>query len=76
MATKPAIIPTKYKPTANLKPESYTLGIACKLATAKTRSDGVYTKTPIANKTGILARDKYKPGDLISTDQYVVKTPG
>ena len=27
-------------------------------------------------KEGILSQDKYVPGDLISSDQYVVKTPG
>ena len=74
--TKPAVIPTKYKSTANLKPESYPLCIACKLATAKARSDGVNTTTPVPSKTGILAKDKYEPGDFISTDQYIVRTPG
>ena len=31
---------------------------------------------PVPFKTGILAKDKYEPGDFISTDQYVVRTPG
>ena len=48
--TKPAVIPTKYKSTTNLKPESYPLCIACKLATAKARSDGVTTSTPVPSK--------------------------
>ena len=76
VATKPVVIPTKYKSTARLKPADYPICIACKLTTAKARSDGVKTSKPIPSKTGILSRDKYEPGDMISTDQYVVKTPG
>ena len=73
--TKPAVIPTKYKSTANLKPERYPLCIACKVATAKAKSDRVTTLTPVASRQGTLAKDKYKSGDFISTDQYVVRTP-
>ena len=46
------------------------------MATAKVRSDGVKTSKPVASKQGILSRDQYEPGDSISTDQFVVKTPG
>ena len=74
--TKPAVIPTKYKSTANLKPESYPLCIASKLATANTRSDRVTTLTPVSSRQGTLVKDKYKPGDFISTYQYVARTPG
>ena len=76
MSTKSDIIPTKYKSTANLNPENYHLYIACKLATATARSDGVKTLTPVASRQGNLTKDKYKPGDFISTYQYVVSTPG
>ena len=30
----------------------------------------------IPEKAGSLSRDKYMPGDSVSMDQYVVKTPG
>ena len=73
---QPPIIPTKFRSTKSLKPEQYPCCMACKLATAKARGTGVKTSTPVPGKTGILSRDKYEPGDMISTDQYVVKTPG
>jgi hypothetical protein len=50
--------------------------MACKLATAKTKSPKEKTTKPVKQKEGILSRDKYKPGDLISSDQFVVMTPG
>jgi len=31
---------------------------------------------PVPAKTGILSHDNYQPGDLVPSDQYVVKTPG
>ena len=74
--TLPPVIPTKYKSTKNIKPENLPCCKACKLATAKTRSTGTSTSKPVANKQGILSRDKYEPGDMISSDQYIVNTPG
>ena len=47
-----------------------------KLATAKARSSDVMTQKPVASKEGALSWDMYEPGDSISTDQFVVKTPG
>ena len=46
------------------------------LCIAKKRSPGVVKKKAVPNKNGILARDKYGVGDFISTNQFVVKTPG
>ena len=40
------------------------------------RSSDVMTQKPVASKEGALSRDMYGPGDRISTDQFVVKTPG
>ena len=70
------VLPTKYKSTKNLKPADFPVCLACKLATARLRSTKVKTSKPVKAKQGILTRDKYKPGDRISCDQYVVKTPG
>ena len=72
----PPILPTKFKSTRNLKPSDYPFSLASKLATAKARELGVSTSKNVPEKVGILSRDKYEPGDMISTDQYVVKTPG
>jgi transposase InsO family protein len=76
IGTAPPVIPTVYKSTKNIKPADYPCCQACKLATAKTRSTGTSTSKPVASKEGILSRDKYEPGDMISSDQYVVNTPG
>ena len=73
---RPPVIPTVYKSTANLKAADYPMNLASKLAAAKTRSPAVSTSKPVKAKEGILSQDKYVPGDLISSDQYVVKTPG
>ena len=70
------MIPTKFKSTKNLKPSEFPLCQACKLATAKAKSAGVKTSKPVASQQHVLSRDKYEPGDMISTDQYTVKTPG
>ena len=52
------------------------MNLASKLAAAKAKSSAVSTVKPVPAKTGILSHDKYQPGDLISSDQYVVKTLG
>ena len=49
---------------------------SCLLVRAKKRSPGVVNKKAIPEKKGILARDKYEVGDFMSTNQFVVKTPG
>ena len=76
IAKRPPVIPTKFMSTSKLKRDQYPLCLACKLATAKARSSDVMTQKPVASKEGALSRDMYEPGDSISTDQFVVKTPG
>ncbi len=49
---------------------------SCLLARAKKRVVGVAKVKAIPKKEGILARDKYEVGDFVSTNQFVVKTPG
>jgi hypothetical protein len=75
VAKVPPVLPTTYKSTKNLKPEQFPLCLACKISMAKAQNDGVKTSQPIPEKQGILSRNKYEPGDSISTYQYVVKTP-
>ena len=70
------VIPTDYNSTKNSKPDQFPVCLACKLATAKSRNTGEKTSKPVKAKEGILSRDKYEPGDKISSDQYVVMTPG
>ena len=69
---KRTVVPIKYKSTANLKREDFPLCLACKLATTKATSADVITSKTINKKEGALSRDKYKPGDSISTDQFVL----
>ena len=69
----PPIIKPTYKSTPNcIVPPC----MSCQLARAKKRSTGVTKKSSVKDKEGILTRDKYKPGDMVSVDQFVVKTPG
>ena len=49
---------------------------SCLLGRAKKRSPSVAYKKAVPEKTGILAREKYEVGNFISTNQFVVKTPG
>ena len=69
----PPIIKLTFKSTPNLVVPFCAF---CKLARAKKRSPGVIKQTLVPEKEGILSCDKYEPGDLISTDQFVVGTPG
>ena len=74
--TRPPVIPTMFKSTANIKPADYPMNLARKLAAVKAKSLAISTTKPLPAKTGILSHDKYQPRDLISSDQYVIKTPG
>jgi len=49
---------------------------SCILARAKKRATGTKKQKAVKEKDGILSRDQYKPGDLVSADQFVVNTPG
>ena len=71
---RPPTIPTKYKSTANLSRDQYPMCLACKLATAKSKSTDVVTNKPIAVKWGVLSCNLYEPGDSFATDQFIVKT--
>ena len=46
------------------------------LGRAKNISPGVAKKKAVPEKKGILACDNYKVRDFMSTNQFVVKTPG
>lgn len=71
--TLPPIIPTKHKSTAYC---AHPVCLSCKLATMKSRSPQVKTSKPIKAKEGVLTHNKYEPGDFVSADQFIVKTPG
>ena len=69
----PPIIHPKYRSASSCKIPACQ---SCKIARAKRRSPGVMQQTPVVEKQGALSRDRYEPGDFVSTDQYVVRTPG
>ena len=48
----------------------------CMLAIAKNISPGVEKVKHLAEKEGDLARDKYEDGEFVSTDKFILKTPG
>ena len=67
------IIKPKFKSTSSCL---IPLCTACELARAKKRNPEVVKQKVIAEKQCILAANEYMPGDFVSTDQFVVKTPG
>ena len=69
----PQVIKPQYR-TASSCP--IPLCAACELARAKKQSPKVICQEAIAEKEGILAANEYLPGDFVSMDQFVVKTPG
>jgi hypothetical protein len=69
----PAVIKPKFASTPNCVVPACA---SCQLARAKKRSPGVVKQKPVLDKEGILSHDKYLPGDFVSTDQFVVGTPG
>ena len=73
---RPPIIKPLFKSTLNPKHSNYPMCLACKLATAKARSTDVVTTKPIASKEGALSCNQYEPGNSITTDQFIVMTPG
>ena len=70
---KPAIIPTKL---ANAKSCKRPMCMSCELAKMKSRSPKVKITKAIKEKEGILSRDCYEPGDMVSSDQFNVYTTG
>ena len=48
---------------------------SCQLSRARQRKPNVVKSKTIPENAGALSRDKYLPGDMVSMDQYVVKTP-
>ena len=69
----PPVLPPKLATAATCDiPRSETW----ELARAKTRSPKVKTSQAIAEREGVIAGYNYKPGDFVSTDQFVVSTPG
>ena len=49
---------------------------SCAVSRAKQRKPKVIKSKAIESSVGAISRDKYKTGDFVSIDQYVVKTPG
>ena len=49
---------------------------SCQLSRAKMKKPNVVKSKAIPSSAGALSREKYLPGDFVSLDQYVIKTPG
>ena len=49
---------------------------SCQMARARQRKPNIVKTKVIQENAGALSRDKYELGDMVSMDQYVVKTPG
>jgi hypothetical protein len=69
----PAVIPTKHVTTKSC---SIPMCMSCELAKMKARVPKVKVSKTIAATEGILKRDCYEPGDMVSSDQFNVHTSG
>ena len=49
---------------------------SCLLGHANKRSAGVNQRQPVLDKEGLISRNKYEVGYFVSTNQFVVQTPG
>ena len=68
----PTVIRLKLKSTSNHPVPACT---SCLLARSKKISTGTKKQTIVPKKEVILSRYKYKPGDLVSTEQFGADTP-
>jgi len=73
VSESPPVLPTKYKTTLSC---AHPVCMSCKLANMKVRMPEVAKSKAIDSNAGVLSADCYEPGDWISTDQFVVHTPG
>ena len=69
----PPFIDCKYKSTPFCRPPKC---MACEFSKAKLRNPKLAESKLIPGKQHKLSEDQYKPGDYVSSDQFVVKTPG
>ncbi len=69
----PLVITPHYKSTPNCPVPKC---MACQLARAKCQNTGVSTSKPVPEKKDILAWDRYKVGDYVSADQFIVPITG
>ena len=67
------VIKPKFKSTSSCP---IPLCIACELSRATKRNPGVTTQSAAKEKEGILTAEQYKPGNFVSMDQCISKTPG
>ena len=69
----PAVIPTKHVTTKSC---NIPMCMSCELAKMKARVPKVKVSKTIAATEGILKKDCYEPGDMVSSDQFNVHTSG
>jgi len=67
------VIPTKFKDASTCQVPKC---MSCELAAMKRRSTRVKTTKVVKEREGALKQDSYDPGDMISSDQFSVTTPG
>ena len=69
----PPILPTKHVTTKSC---SIPMCMSCELAKMRARMPKVKVSKAIAEKEGVLSRDCFEPGDMVSSDQFNVHTTG
>ena len=69
----PPVIPTIYASTRNCP---HPMSLSGKLSKMKSQGAKTIVTKKVPSKEGVLSTEKYEPGDMISTDQFIVRTPG
>ena len=69
----PPVIPTMY---ATTKTCPHLMSLSDKLSDMKSKGSKTMVTKKLQSKEGALSTNKYEPGDMISTDQFTVHTPG
>ena len=69
----PQVIKPKFATTSSCP---IPLCTSCELAKAKRRNPGVTKQHSVKEREGILSAGVHEVGDMVSTDQFIVKTPG
>ena len=69
----PQVIKPRFPSTSYCK---VPLCTTCELSRAKKRNPKVIKTQAIKEREQVLAADQYEPGDFVSMDQFIVRTPG
>jgi hypothetical protein len=73
VSTMDRVIVPKIKAAANCP---IPICQSCQLSRARLRKPKITKSKAITEVEGAISKEKYEVGDFVSTDQYVIRTPG